>query len=224
MSSLESSKNTAGIGTILLLLTPVPGAGIIIGIIGAILLLMGIKGLASYYQDNEIYQNTFKGLIFYVIAIIVAGLGIGGLTFGSMFAGMRTGLLGIGIGLALFIISLVVAFVFYVLAALSLRRAFSSLAQRTGQRLFETAGLLLFIGAILTIVVAGLALILVAWILATIAFFSISTPQTYGYTQPASAPQQSTPPSTATRYCPNCGAPVPPNSAFCPNCGKPLPP
>ena len=25
----------------------------------------------------------------------------------------------------------------------------------------------------------------------------------------------------ATRYCPNCGAPVQPNTTFCPNCGKP---
>jgi hypothetical protein len=28
----------------------------------------------------------------------------------------------------------------------------------------------------------------------------------------------------ATRYCPNCGAPVVPNTAFCPHCGKQLPP
>jgi len=38
-----------------------------------------------------------------------------------------------------------------------------------------------------------------------------------------SPPTSSTPTVQANRYCPNCGAPVPPNSAFCPNCGKPLP-
>jgi hypothetical protein len=43
------------------------------------------------------------------------------------------------------------------------------------------------------------------------------------YVSPPS-PTSSTPTVQANRYCPNCGAPLPPNSAFCPNCGKPLTP
>ena len=84
-SNLESSKTLAGIGAILLLLGFVPAAGIIIGIIGVILLLMGIKGLAVHYQDDEIYHNTVIGVMFYIIALIVAGVGIVGLAFGGVF-------------------------------------------------------------------------------------------------------------------------------------------
>ena len=126
MSSLDSSKNLAGIGALLLLFFMVPGAGIVIGIIGAILLLMGVKGLATYYQDNEIYQNTLSGIILYIIAAIAIGIGVFGLAFGGIFSGF-TGLLGVGIGILVFIGSLVIAFIFYVLAAMRLRRAFLAL-------------------------------------------------------------------------------------------------
>lgn len=49
----------AGVGSILLILSIFPSIGAVLSIIGAILLLIGVKGLARYYQDNEIYQNTF---------------------------------------------------------------------------------------------------------------------------------------------------------------------
>jgi ribosomal protein S27AE len=105
--------------------------------------------------------------------------------------------------------------------AMYLRKAFTSLAQRSGERLFETAGTLLVIGAILTIVFGiGLIIMVVAWIIATIAFFSIKVPmQQYTY-----APVQSAPTMQASRFCPNCGAPVDQSATFCPHCGKQLPP
>ena len=186
MSSLESSKNLAGIGSILLILSFVPAAGWIIGIIGVILLLMGIRGLATYYQSNEIYSNALSGVIYYVIALVATGVALGGLAFGGMFGAFTAGsLIGIGLGIFVFVAALVVAFIFFLLASMRIRRSLSMLAQKTGEHLFETAGLIFFIGAILTIVFVGLALILVAWIMATIAFFSIRIPQQpYTYTQP----------------------------------------
>jgi hypothetical protein len=95
--------------------------------------------------------------------------------------------------------------------------------------MFETAGLLLFVGAILTIVFfIGLLIILVAWIIATIAFFSIKTGQTqqYAYTPPppTSTAPPTIPPMQPTRYCPNCGAPVAADATFCPHCGRQLAP
>ena len=75
-SNVESSKTLAGVGSLLLVLSIVPYAGAVLGIIGAILLLIGVKGLASYYQDNEIYQNTLMGIIFLIIAIIVVAVAV----------------------------------------------------------------------------------------------------------------------------------------------------
>jgi uncharacterized paraquat-inducible protein A len=127
---------------------------------------------------------------------------------------------GAGFGLLILLLALMLIFVFYVLMAMYFRRAFSALAQRSGEHLFETTGTLLFVGAILTIVFGiGLVLIFIAWLITTIAFFSIKVPsQPYANTTPPSA----TPPTQATRYCPNCGAPVNADAAFCPHCGKQL--
>jgi len=224
MSNVESSKTLAGVGSILLILSIVPYAGAVLGIIGIILLLIGIKGLASYYQNNEIYQNSLTGVIFYIIALIAAAVAVVALVIG--FASI----IGFAVGIIVFILALIVAFIFYLLAAMHLRKTFDVLAQKSGEQSFATAGTLLWLGAILTIVFVGLILIFIAWIFATIGFFSMklqpqqqpySAPQS-GYTSPPTPPMAQ--PTQATRYCPNCGAPVQPNATFCPNCGKQLPP
>ncbi len=212
MSSLESSKNLAGIGAILLFLSFIP----VVGIIGLILLFVGMKGLSEYYKEPEIYQNALRGLLFGIIAIVALTAGI----ILAFIIGIFT--FGFGALLTIFAV-LVIVFIFYVIAAMYLKKAFTMLAQRTGEHSFETAGFLLWLGAILSIIFVGLILIFVAWIFATIGFFAIRTPsQPTGYSPP---PQAATPPPTqAIRYCPNCGAPVQPNATFCPNCGKQLPP
>jgi uncharacterized membrane protein len=200
----------------------VPYAGAVFGIIGIILLLMGIKGLASYYQDNEIYQNSLTGVIFYIIALIAAAVAVIALVIG--FASI----IGFVVGVIVFVLALIIAFIFYILAASHLRKTFDVLAQKSGEGSFGTAGTLLWWGAILTIIFVGLILIFIAWIFATIGFFSMKLqPQQPYASQPSGSPPPSTPPvaqpTQATRYCPNCGAPVEPNIAFCPHCGKQLP-
>jgi len=212
LSSLESSKNLASIGAIMLFLSFIP----FVGIIGLILVFVGMKGLSEYYKEPGIYHEALWGLIFGIIGLVAltAGL-ILAVTVGVFTMGIGTILIGIA--------TLVIVFIFYILMALHFRRAFSTLAQKTGEHAFETAGFLLWIGAILTIVFVGLLLIFIAWIFATIGFFSIKSqgPQQNGYAPPP--PPTATPqPAQATRFCPNCGAPVDPNATFCPNCGKPL--
>ena len=222
MSSLESGKSLAGIGAILLIFSFIP----VVGIIGIILLLVGLKGISDYYKEPNIYQNAIWGVIYGIIGIVATTVLIVGLIIGGISAGLTLGPVAIIGGLFLIALVIVVAFVFYLLAAMYFRRAFNLLAQKSGEHMFETAGLILWIGAILTIIFVGLFLILVAWILLAIAFFSIKTSsQQYAYTPPPStaAPNQATQATQVTRYCPNCGAPVEPNTAFCPHCGKQLP-
>jgi uncharacterized membrane protein len=219
-SSLESSKTLSGIGSILLIFP-------IISIVGIILILIGMKGLSDYYKEPSIYQNALWGVIFGIIALIAIAVAVPLIAISGLFS-----VFAIGFGLLSILLLLLIVFVFYLISAMYFRKAFNALAQKSGEHMFETAGLLLFIGAILTIVFfIGLLLILVAWILATIAFFSIKVPtQQYASPPPATPPssaatQTATPMTTqATRYCPNCGAPVQPGTAFCPHCGKQLPP
>ncbi len=221
MSTIESSKTMALIGSILLILSSVvPYGGIVVGIIGVILLLMAIKGFSVYYRDPEMYQNAVKGFIFYIIAVIAAGIAIILLAIGIF------SILFAFVGIAALIAGIVVAFIFYLMAAQRLRTTLNALAQRTGERSFETAGTLLRVGAILSIIIIGFILILVAWIFAAIGFLQMKTSGQQSNQQNESTPPPPPPPTTHTTqanpFCPNCGAPIKPGSTFCSNCGKPL--
>jgi uncharacterized membrane protein len=219
LSSLENSKILAGIGTLLLVFMAIP----IVGILGIILLVIGLKGLSEHYKDDNIYRSAIWGVIYGVIGIVALSAGVFGSVLSSMFSSIAAGS-GIGaiFGLVAFLLILVIAFIFFLLMAMKFRRCFNVVADRSGEQLFRTAGSLLFIGAILTIILVGVVLIFIAWIIATIAFFSLrSTPQPYDYVSPQTATQ--TPIVQATRYCPNCGAPADQNALFCPHCGRQLP-
>jgi uncharacterized membrane protein len=196
---LEYSKTLAGEGAILLLLSLVPYAGWILGIIGVILLLRGMKELSNYYQDEEIYKNTLTGVKFYIVALVAAGVAIAAITVGVWSATgftFKAGFvptIGFGVGLVAFIAGIIIAFVFYILATMHLRKTFNTLAQKSGEASFTTSGNLLWWGAILTIILVGFLLIFVAWIFATIGFFTMKPQQQQTYN-----PQQypNTPPTT----------------------------
>lgn len=218
-SNAESSKTLAAVGALLMFLSFVP----VLGIIGIILLFLGLKGLSEYYRDETIISDALKGLVFGIIGIIGASAFIlllgftGAIFFGAAAAiGVIAGIIG----------ALAIAFVFYLLMAMNFKRAFDTLAQKTGEHGFQTAGSLLWWGAILTIIIVGFVLVWIAFLILAIAFFSlrIAPAQPYSQQQYGYAPPPSTaPPTQGTRYCPNCGAPVAANATYCPNCGKQLP-
>jgi uncharacterized membrane protein len=201
--NFEYSKTLTGEGSLLLLLSLVPYAGPILGIIGVILFLRGMKEIANYYQDKELYQNALTGVKYYIVAIVAAGVAIAAITIGVAsatgftFTNSFVLTVGFGVGLIASIVGLGVAFVFYILAALHLRKTFNTLAQKSGEASFTTAGSLLMWGSILTIIGVGLILIFIAWIFATIAFFAMKpqqqqpyNPQQNTYTPPSSQPEQ----------------------------------
>jgi uncharacterized membrane protein len=168
---LESGKSIAGIGALLLVIGSFVSFLSLVGIIpaivsfipfslvGIILLLIGMKDLAEYYGQKSIFQDALYAVMFGIIGIVAVWFGILSLLFGA-------GLVGL-------ILALVVTFIFYILMAVHFKRAFNSLANRTGQGTFRTAGSLLLAGAILTIIIIGFILVFIAWILAIVAFFSI---------------------------------------------------
>ncbi len=177
--NFQYSKTLAIEGSILLLLGLIPTVGWVLGIIGIVLLLKATKELSSYYQDESINQNAWTGLKYYIVALIAAAVSIGvgvvsfattGLFEGAPFA-FAAGILG---GIIAIIVGLIIAFVFYVLAATHLRKAYETLAQKTGESAFITAGTLLMLGAYLTLLFGiGLILILISWIFVIIGFSSM---------------------------------------------------
>ena len=201
--NFQYSKTLAIEGSVLLLLGLIPTVGWVLGIVGIVLLFRATKELSSYYQDESIHRNAWTGLKYYIVALIAAAVAIGvgivsfattGIFTGAPFA-FTAGIVG---GIIAILAGLAVAFVFYILAALHLRKAYETLAQKTGESSFNTASTLLLIGAILTIFGIGLLLIFVSWIFVVIGFSTMKpkdyqpyNAQTngYGYTTP---PTQST--------------------------------
>lgn len=226
-TNFQYSKTLAMEGSILTILGLIPTWGWVLGIIGIILLLRSLKEFANYYQDNQIYQNALTGVKYYIVALITLAISGTGFIVGFALNNFPTRIgVGNAIGIAVGIAFLIVAFVFYVLAATHLRKTFNTLAQKTGEHSFETAATLLWVGAILTIIGVGVILIFVAWIFAVIGFFTMKSPQQqqpygsqpYGYTPPSAQTIVGSPP--AQSFCSNCGAPLKPESVYCSSCGK----
>jgi len=220
-STFETSKILAAVGALLTFLGFTP----VLGVVGLILLVIGLKGLSEHYRDPSIYQNAFKGLIFGIIGFIILSIAtaswgvLGALTFGPL--GLA-GVIGTIIGA---IVLLVIGFIFFLLMAINFRKVLFALGERSGDQMFFTAGKWLYLGAILSIILVGYILIFIAWILATTAFFQLKpsgSQPAYSYTPPPTAqpPPAAPTANTGTQYCPHCGASVSQGAAFCSHCGK----
>jgi uncharacterized membrane protein len=196
--TLESNKTLGGVGALLMLISPLSGFvagafGSILGLIGLILVLVAMKGLADHYNEGGIFNNTLYGVILSIIGAVVFGaaiiVGASGFlsalnldfntlsTDPSAFSAVDfQELINFDVimdFLVILLAALVILFIFVVIAAIFYRKSLTSLAEKTGVGLFGTAGLILLIGAVLTVVVIGFLLIWVAILLLTVAFFQI---------------------------------------------------
>jgi uncharacterized membrane protein len=227
-TNFEYGKILAGEGSVLLILSPVPYVGWILGLIGVILFLRGINELSNYFQDNEIYQNSLNGVKFYIVAIIAEAIAIAALVVGLAsvitikgFSGFGTP--GLVAGMTVFAVTIVVAFIFFRYAATHFRKTFNTLAQKSGEQSFIVAADFLWWGAILSIVLIGLILIFIAWIFSVLGFFSMRSKKqdtSQPYAQPF-IPSEAQP-QQAERFCSNCGASVATDAIYCAHCGKQL--
>ncbi|MFA5365225.1 MAG: DUF996 domain-containing protein [Candidatus Bathyarchaeia archaeon] len=199
--TFETNKTMGGIGALLMVISPIAsyGAGMfsgLLGLVGLILVLIAMKGLADHYNEAGIFNNTLYGVVLTIVgAIVFAGtviiamagflsdLNIDWATFStdpSAISNMDWGQFAnfdvIMSHIATVLIGLLVLFVF--VSSLFYKKSLDSLAKKTNVGLFGTTGLILLIGAVLTIIAVGFILIWVAGILLTIAFFSIKSETT----------------------------------------------
>jgi uncharacterized membrane protein len=108
MSSLDSNKNLAGIGSILLLFP-------VVSVVGIILLYLGIKGLSEYYKDETIYKDALRGVIYAIIALVAIAVAAPLFIISGMFSVFTLGPFGMGLGLVSIFLLAVIVFIFYVL-------------------------------------------------------------------------------------------------------------
>ena len=194
--TFESSKNLSAVGSLLIVIGAVAGfttsfSGIL-SLIGIILLLIGLKGLANYYKEEGIFNNALYSIIIAIVGCVVsigiiaasavsalADLGIDwaniedwgnvGTDVGTVFADFDfsaiADLLGaLLLGLIIFYVVMIVSMYFF-------RKSMNQLSTKSGIGLFGTAGLLMLIGAVIPVI--GLLLIWIGAILATVAFFQM---------------------------------------------------
>lgn len=218
--SFESSKTLGGIGALLLFIGFIPFVSDytfgILPLIGLILLLAGMKGLADYYREAGIFNNALYATIAGIVgAIIVAAIFL--ITVIGLVEVIVPGWSGdwttlgqinpadinanidfskIAPFLASMLIALVVLFVIVLVVAILYRKSLNILRDKSGVGLFGTAGTVLIVGAGLTILFGlGLILIWIATLLIAIAFFQLKEP-TPQVAQPYQYPPQYPPPPT----------------------------
>ncbi len=212
--NFDSSKIIGGIGALLLFIGCIPYLGGptfgILPLVGLILLLIGLKGLADYYKEAGIFNNALYGTILgivgavvFVAIILISAVGFITNIFPSWngnwatLAQIDTTQLPtdiswnlVGPFLAGILISLVVLFVFVLLVAFLYRRSLNQLRDKSNIGLFGSAGTVLLIGAVLTIILIGLLLVWIAILLVAIAFFQLKEPQSQTSTTQYPPPYQ----------------------------------
>jgi len=205
--SLESNKTLGGIGAILLAIP-------FLNLIGIILVLIAMKGMGDYYDDDEIFKNSLYGFIFGFVGVIALVAVILMFAFGfatvSPFITESTATAITGFGL--FIIAFIVLYVFSLIGAIFYKKSLDILSEKSNEQIFGTAGLILLIGAAIPLI--GELLKFVAWILAAVGFFNIKKSTQISETTNTVFPAEE------KQFCKYCGARMQPDAVFCQKCGK----
>ncbi len=186
MAELSQARALGGVGSILLLITFLPYAGWILGIVGLILILLAVKYISDYTHERSIFTNIIWAVVLDIGGIIVGAV----VVFAALFHFLGLGMFSPGyvppsnlsagdiIGLIVSIVlGLVAIWVFYLVSAIFLKRSFDTIAAKLNVHLFNTAALLYLIGAITAIFLIGFVIIFIAQILFVAAFFSIPEQQ-----------------------------------------------
>ena len=199
--TFESSKNLSAVGSLLIDIGAVSGFATsfsgILSLVGIILLLIGLKGLAEHYKEEGIFKNALYSVITAVVGCAV-GIGIIATTavaaladIGIEWANIEDwGNIGTDVGtvvtdfdfsaiatlLGAILVGVIILFVVMVVAMYFFRKSMDQLSTKSGVGLFGTAGILMLIGAIIPVV--GYLLIWIGFILATVAFFQMNKEQT----------------------------------------------
>lgn len=185
MTKVGEAKILGGIGALLGLLTFVPYAGLLLGLVGLILVFIAVKNISEETKEQSIFHNYLMNFIFHIVAIVaviiimIASFGVSGgfawvanlqkleiTNFTTFWQSFGTIVIGA-------ILALLVAWIFIILGALYLRKSYISIATHTHVDLFRTTGLMYLIGAITIIVLVGFVILFVAKILEIVSYFSL---------------------------------------------------
>jgi uncharacterized membrane protein/ribosomal protein L40E len=176
--------------------------------------------LSHYYNEPGIFRNILYALIIGIVGVVV----IVAVTLAFAFAAFANGVAASSassLGLSFFgvIIGATIAgFVVAIVSAIFVMRAFNKLGDKSDVHNFNTAGILILIGAIIPVV--GSIISWIGMIFVLLGFFSLKpkpdVTSTYSGMPSALSINQN------MIKCPQCGAENSINAEFCWSCGKQL--
>ncbi|MCJ2532148.1 MAG: DUF996 domain-containing protein, partial [Candidatus Thermoplasmatota archaeon] len=70
MASLSRTRTLGSVGSILILLTVVPGIGFALGLAGFLLVLLAVKQIAAEVPGKGIFRNMLYAVIVVIVAIV----------------------------------------------------------------------------------------------------------------------------------------------------------
>jgi len=194
--TFESSKNLSAIGALLIVIGAVLGFVVefsgIISLIGIILVLIGLKGLANFYKEEGIFNNALYSILIGIGGCVI-GVGVVAVSAVSALADLGIdwaniedwGNVGTDVGtvftdfdfngiislLGALLVGLIIFYVVMIVSMYFLRKSMNQLSTKSGIGLFGTAGILVLIGAVIPVI--GLLIIWIGFILATVALFQM---------------------------------------------------
>ena len=198
MASLGQAKTLGGVGSILVLLSPVPYAGAVLSIVGFIMILIAVKYIADILGDQKIFNNMIIAVVLAIIGIVVGVVVVLGAVYSliglgsyAYTPGTTTLPTGFSAVIASIIAGLIVIWIFYLIASIFLKRSYDTIATRLNVGTFHTTGLLYLIGAATAIIFVGFIIVFIAEILQIVSFFSLPEQMPMG---PQPMPGQMGPP------------------------------
>jgi uncharacterized membrane protein len=204
--TFETSKNLGGLGAILLvgaavMVIVLPVATFIVGAAGAIMLLIGLHGLAGYYKERGIFNNGLISFLVLVIGGIIAAVVVLFVVLANIapllheiypgwngdWASLQnmptpdTNALQSGnfdfSALMPMLMGMVAVFVLVwivaIIAGVFIRQSLNKIKEKSDVNMFGTAGITVLIGAFLGIIFIGYIIMVIGILLAAIAFFQL---------------------------------------------------
>ncbi|MDR2720607.1 MAG: DUF996 domain-containing protein [Nitrososphaerota archaeon] len=203
--NFETSKNLGGIGALLLFIGFISIvinqylAFGIIEIIGTLLIIVSLYGLADFYKNKKIFTNGLFSGVATTIGIIIASI-ITVVKFlpltdellyqiypdwngdPAVLQSLTPDIANLDVSammpmLTTLLLILIVFCVSAIVAAFFARRSLKDLSTHSNTTRFTTVGLLLLIGATLSIILIGALLIWLSALILAITFFTMKKPQ-----------------------------------------------
>ena len=180
---MKSQAITLGrVGILLPVAAIIPLIGFLAGLAALVLLLISHYYFSKVYEKPVIFNSALTGTIVQVGANLIGGIVIAiavsttaiSLSMQDLETFDIPELTSVILGSGVTIVGAIILLAGAIVGLYFIYKALTNLAEQTGVKLFKTAGLLYFIGAIaLVLFFVGSLVIFAGWIIHIIAYFSL---------------------------------------------------